>query len=332
MKGAREPRAARPNFAGCPASLALALWLLVCPTAHATPSEIEPMEGKIRGEASLDFRGYHDRDTTVFELYEARGALFLPLGRHVEIYTDSGERDNHGVIDELFAAYEAGATRLRLGRFFLPIGIHSRSELYYTGFVELPLLKYYPLNGFVAFRSEQGLTVEGGPSWLRYEVAILGGTGSQVALGLDRPEDLSVRLQGYAGRLILGLNGYAGTTQTFGMAGAPGPRRASRLAGLDWRYSAPQWIARGEWWVGSVGDRHPSGGYLDLIYHPTALPPWTFVGRLEQIRQGKTLRRQTIGTRYVPARGWTLQLNLIAETPDIGGRGLHFQIVRFIEF
>jgi hypothetical protein len=56
------------------------------------------------------------------------------------------------------------------------------------------------------------------------------------------------------------------------------------------------------------------------------------VGRLEQIRVGRTFRRQTIGLRYVPARGWTLQLNLIAETPDIGGRGLHYQVVRFIEF
>jgi hypothetical protein len=320
------------------AVVALLLGLLACPTAigspyaQGAPADTGPVEAGIRGEASLDLRGYHDSDSTAFELYEARGSLFVPLGRRWEIYTDSGVREDHGVIDELFAAYQAGATRLRLGRFFLPIGIHTRSELYYTGFVELPLLKTYSLNGFVGWRSEQGLAVEGGPSRLRYEVGIIGGDGSQAALGLEHPQDLSARLQLFTGRLILGLNGYAGTTRTLSPPGGAGPRRASRLAGLDWRFSVPAWVVRGEWWAGTVGDRHPSGGYLDLIFHPTALPPWTFVGRLEQIRLGRTLRRQTIGTKYVPGRGWSLQLNLITETPDSGGKGLHFQVLRIIEF
>jgi hypothetical protein len=325
---------------------ALLPWLLIC-LAGAAPSRAQsvpegsvrgpqvyagPAEAGIRGEASLDLRGYHDSENTAFDLYEARASLFVPLGRRWELYTDSGVREDRGVIDELFAAYQAGGTRLRLGRFFLPIGIHTRSELYYTGFVELPLLKYYPLNGFVAFRSEQGVTVEGGPSRLRYEVGLIGGEGSQVGLGLEHPEDLSARLQMFTGRLILGLNGYAGTTHTFSPLSEAGPRRTVRLAGFDWRYSIPAWVVRGEWWAGKVGDRHPSGGYLDLIFHPTVLPPWSFVGRLEQIRVGRTIRRQTIGTKYVPGRGWLLQLNLIAETPDTGAKGLHFQIVRFIGF
>lgn len=286
----------------------------------------------VHGEASLDARARSGQGATTLEIFEARAALQSTLAPRLELYTDAGVRDGRGVIDEAYADWRGGDARLRLGRFFLPIGIHSRSELYYTGFVRLPFVKYYPFNGFVLFRSEQGAAVAGGPPRLRYEVGVVGDDGSQAALGLDRPEEIALRLQSFDGHLIWGANGYAGTTRPPSPPPTPSGRRAVRLVGLDWRYSLPEWIVRGEWWMGRVGGRSLAGGYVDLLYHPEPLPAWTFVLRVEQVDFRRTLRRGTLGAKHVPARGWTIALNWVLEDPRYDARGVSFQVLRTVQF
>lgn len=284
----------------------------------------------IRGEATLDVRARTGYGGSRLSVYEARGSLQAPIGRRWELYADAGVREGEGIVAESYAEYRAEGTRLRLGRFYLPIGIHSRSELYYTGFVELPFVKYWPFGSFVAFRSEQGLAVAGGSPRLGYQLGLLGGDGSEGLLGLDDPRETSLRLQGAAGRLILGVNGYAGSHES--PFQPDGGERAARLFGLDWRYSTPGWIVRGEYWTGRTGGRALDGGYVDLLYHPEALPAWTLVLRGEVVRWGRTARLGTIGTRYVPAAGWAIHVNWIAENADYGSKGLHLQLLRGVEF
>lgn len=281
-----------------------------------------------RGEASLDLRARAGGGTRL-RLHEARGSLQAPLGGHWEFYADAGMRNGEGLVSESYAEYRSRGTRLRLGRLFLPIGIHSRSELYYTGFVELPFVKYWPFNGFVAFRSEQGVTLSGGSPCWRYELGLLGGDGSEAILGLDDPKDVTLRVQSYRGGWIVGINGYTGTARARA-AGGDVERRAARLAGLDWRYSAPGWIVRGEWWTGRLGGGALDGGYLDLLYHPAGLPAWTFVLRGEAVHWRGAYRLGTVGAKFVPAPGWGIHLNWI-ET-DYGGEGLRAQVLRTVEF
>jgi hypothetical protein len=291
----------------------------------------------VNGEASLDARARTGYGGTTLRIFEARGSLQVtadrppPLAPRWGFYADAGVREGQAVLDESYIDYRTAGTRLRLGRFFLPVGIHTRSELYYTGFVQLPFVKYWPFNGFVAFRSEQGLSLAGGSSRFGYELGLLGGDGSQAALGLDGPQDVSLRLQAYTGRLILGANGYAGTTRAF-VPGGGRRRRAARLAGLDWRYSTPGWIVRGEWWTGRSGGRALDGGYLDLLYHPDALPAWTFVLRGEVVHFVRTARLGTLGAKYVAAPGWAIHLNWVEESRPFGTGGLNLQVLRTIEF
>jgi hypothetical protein len=285
----------------------------------------------VHGEASLDARAQTGQGSTTLRVYEARGSASASLARQWEFYTDAGVREGEGFVDESYVEYGSGETRLRLGRFFLPVGIQTRSELYYTGFVQIPFVKYYPINGYSPFRSEQGITVAGGSPRFRYEAGLLGGDGAPGLLGLHDPQDATLRLQGYSGRLVLGVNGYAGTTRT-PTPGGDASDRAVRLAGLDWRYSTPGWIVRGEWWTGRTAGRALDGGYVDLLYHPTALPAWTFVLRGEVVHWRHTFHRVTIGARYIPAPGWALHLNWIDENRDYGAKGLHLQVLRTVEF
>jgi hypothetical protein len=290
-----------------------------------------PAGAAVHGEASLDVRAHASDDSTTLQVYEARGSLQAALSRQWELYADGGVRHGNGVIDESYVGYRSAGTRVRLGRFFVPIGIHSRSELYYSGFVNYPFVKYYPFRGFQLYRSDQGIALAGGSSRLSYEVSVLGADGSSGLLGLEDPQDITLRLQGYSGRLILGLNGYAGTTRV-PLPGGGAEGRAVRLAGLDWRYSTPGWIVRGEWWTGQSGGRALDGGYLDLIYHPAIWPAWTFVFRGDLAYWALTFHAVTLGTRFVPARGWAVQVNWVATDPDYSTKGLHLQVLRSVEF
>jgi hypothetical protein len=90
--------------------------------------------------------------------------------------------------------------------------------------------------------------------------------------------------------------------------------------GLDFRWSRPSLILRGELVTGDVPGGSPRGYYLDALYRPAGLHRGTLVGRVESSRgrggDESTYRRQTIGLKWDLGHGTVAAINQVFETPD----------------
>src|SRR5207248_307593 len=106
---------------------------------------------------------------------------------------------------EAYVEWGAARQRLRLGRFQVPFGIYNRSELYYVGLINPPILKYYLSEGYQLGRSEHGLEyVQAAGAW-QVEAALFAGHGG-VRTVIPSGGEGVVRFQRYAGSVIVGLN------------------------------------------------------------------------------------------------------------------------------
>jgi hypothetical protein len=241
------------------------------------------------------------------EVQDLRGSARVGLSRHLSVFADASYRDSDLSLPEIYLSYVNGAHRLNAGRFYLPLGIHDYSELYYVGFILAPLIKYYPFRGVVMLRSKQGLEWEGSRWGWSWELALVGEDGSQEMLGLDRPRGVVGRFQHALGRAVLGLNGYTGDVN--GSTNS----RSIHWYGLDLRLSVAPWVVRAEGFTGSVGSQSIYGYYVDGLYHPVSMPRWTFLVRLESVRGRANQERFTVGARVILRRGIAFSVNWIEE-------------------
>ncbi len=222
---------------------------------------------------------------------------------------------------ELYLEWGSARSRLLLGRFQIPFGIYNRSELYYSGLINPPFVKYYPQEGPLLGRSEHGAAFVRAVGLWQIEAALFAQDGGLSTLVPSGGEG-SIRLQRFMGPLIVGVSGLRG----HGYAPPEGRREAAWFTGIDVRYSRPQLVLRGEWITGSVPGASPHGLYVDLLYHPVRLHDFTFVGRTERVRGAPnndvTYYRQTIGFKWDLGRGTTLAINQSFESPRYN-TGIH---------
>jgi hypothetical protein len=263
-------------------------------------------------------------DAVVGSVQELRGSVLIALDPHFRLFADHSVREGYGSLPELYLRYDNGRQRFKLGRFYLPLGIHDYSELYYVGFISIPLTKYYAFRGSVPYRSEQGFGWDARSGRWSWEVALIGDAGSQETLGLERPRGAVGRLQTAIGPLIVGFNGYdaAEDLQHGG--------RQVHWYGLDLRYSRPRWVLRGEAFTGTAAGDDISSYYLDVLYHPDALPRWTFLGRAEAVSGVHHHARYTLGARVVLGRGLAGSINWIDNHLKFSSSagGLNLQLLR----
>jgi hypothetical protein len=229
--------------------------------------------------------------------------------------------DRHPLVDrdlwEAYVEWGSGAQRLRLGRFQVPFGIHSRSELYYVGLVYAPILKYYLGYDYQVGRSEHGVAYLQGLGPWQVEAALFaerGGLRTVVPSGGEG----SLRVQRLTGPVILGLNLLRGHADQRG-----GPdREETYFYGVDLRYSQPSLILRGELVYGDVPGGTTRGCYLDALYRPASLHRLTLVGRVESVRgrgvPEPVFRRQTLGIKWDLGYGSAIAVNQLFETPRPG--------------
>jgi hypothetical protein len=188
-----------------------------------------------------------------------------------------------------------------------------------VGFIFVPLIKFYPFRGLVPYRPEQGFGWDGRAGRWLWELVLMGEDGSQSTLGLERPRGIAGRAQTPVGRLLLGLNVANRTVHWYG---------------LDGRYSVPEWVLRAEAFKGSGGGAEIYGYYLDALYHPRALPRWTFLGRAEAVHGVLLHRRYTLGARVVLRSGLTLSANWIdnrVRFPSNAG-GVNIQLQQTLQY
>src|SRR5207253_2379407 len=123
------------------------------------------------------------------------------------------------------------------------------------------------------------------------------------------------RVQHFAGPLILGLSAMREHIPNVD----PEYRGTGYFYGLDFRYSRPTLILRGELVGGHVPGGSPEGFYLDLLYHPGSLGRVTFVGRTEAVhgqpQDVRTYYQQTIGVQCQLLRATTVAVNQLLATP-----------------
>ena len=138
-------------------------------------------------------------------------------------------------------------------------------------------------------------------------------------------------MQTYRGNLILGFN----TLLKPGQLGAGG----TRLLDLDFRWSAPQMQARGEFLAGQAQGRHAEGYYIDLFYHPVKLYRTTFLTRLEGMNatggDSGWSQLYTVGVKQIVSPLLTLELTRAwgnGLAPAEYARGWAFQAITFVHF
>jgi hypothetical protein len=231
---------------------------------------------------------------------------------HMDVDREEGESPD---LYEAYGEWAGRGQQARLGRFQVPFGIYNRSELYYVGLVYDPLIRYYPYQGPHLGGSANGLGYVRTLGAWQVEAALFG-RGSDVGAVVPNGGQGAMRIQRFTGSLIVGLSAYRDRVPP----GAEYPGEAHFL-GLDFRYSRPSLILRGELVAGTVPRGSPKGFYLDALYHPVALNRVTFVGRIEAVRgqpdTGGLYQRQTIGLKWEATRGVAVALNQLFEPSHI---------------
>jgi hypothetical protein len=268
-----------------------------------------PAGADVTADLILSLRAVHvDRDAATrlanFRLL-ADAALRAPFRLHLDLNRDEPDPPE---LYEGYAEWGPETSRGRWGRFQAPFGIHNRSELYYVGLIEDPLIKYYPTRGPHLIESASGLEYVGARGSWQLEGSLFShrGPGGVIPSG----DEGAVRIQWFGGPLILG----ASLFRERRLPGEAGDGGDARFLGLDWRLSRPAWIVRGELVTGRVAGASPGGFYLDLLYHPVSLPRITFLGRTEAVygqRGGGSGRRQTVGLKWQFYRETALAINQV---------------------
>lgn len=185
--------------------------------------------------------------------------------------------DGREMLDEnFFALRRRGGDAWRVGRFRSAFGHSDWSETYYSGFVQQPLLRSASLGGGLSLnRLDTGIDWRGGRGALQMQVGLIDAHPAAFQPFSARPRHLVARVQTYRGGLILGWNALVEVGRGSG---------ATRLFGLDGRWSAPHVQLRAELLAGSSGGAHPRGYALDVFHHPPGLTRTTFLARLEGLQ------------------------------------------------
>jgi hypothetical protein len=254
------------------------------------------------GEASIAQTSDHDNDGF---------AAAYPYGGRLEVIEAYGER--------MFRPGNA-IVGVRAGRFRTPFGIYNSSDHAYTGFLRPPLLRYDEYSGISNYFLEHGADVVVGVSGLQVETAL--GAPADVGSSVRRPGlDSIVRVQGYYGPIIAGVS----HIRTKSLQIAEEDSR-SDFTGVDLRFTRGGMQLRGEWMTGHPFEGATTDGwYADAIVHLVPMGPVTAVARIERMgfvepaeNEDETLGRQTIGARIRIAAGFSVAVNLVHRTGELG--------------
>jgi hypothetical protein len=178
--------------------------------------------------------------------------------------------------DETTIAYTEGNTRMRVGRFILPIGQATWDDQWYSGLVYIPHIQFANYQGRkILERTSVGAEIEHQMGPHQVKLAL---TSPRAEVNHILPSKWTrgtVRLSTYRDGVTYGVSAFA-DTESFG--------DDERLLAADIRLTRPQWVLRGE----IIDYRSPgqkrSGYYIDLYVRPKGWTTVTFVGRYEVLR------------------------------------------------
>jgi hypothetical protein len=241
---------------------------------------------------------------------DAFGAAY-PYGNRLQVVEAYGER--------MFRPRDA-LVSIRAGRFRTPFGISSGSDHAYSGFTRAPLVRY---DGYFALSNnflEHGADVMVGVPRLSFEAGV--GRPADIGTAVRRDgTDTMVRLQSYAGPLILGVSHirtspYQPASFAFGSAD---------FTGVDARFMRDGVQLRGEYLTGRPFDGvTTTGWYSDALIHRVGMGPVTAVARVEGLDYDTPVsafvlhtKRQTVGARVRAMDNLSVQVNWFHQTGQL---------------
>ncbi len=168
-------------------------------------------------------------------------------------------------MDETYLSYEGGPLGLRLGRFRSAFGLSTWSDMHYTPIIALPMVRAYidAAPGVPLYRLDRGAELTGGTPKVEYHLALVDSDESDWNVA---PKTINTGIGGlqWSGEhLIVGLHGLVKKAVDDG--------RQAEIADLDFRWTAPRLIVRGELVTGVQGGSGCRGFYVDAFYRPVGL-------------------------------------------------------------
>jgi len=283
-------------------ALIITLVVLSCPTGWAQGPSVS-------GEVDLDFRNRTASNGHSYpEIYSAGVRAGVTLNASLRGTVDAERRYNRNLIQEAALETDAAGGRLRGGLIRVPFGIYDTRETYASGLINYPIVRSgYDYNA--VDWGAPGVVWIGGTPKLQLEAAAFDGVSSGDWNTRNYTGGAAARLQTYSGDLIIGVSrwdGYLSMDDHFS------GREVVQMTGIDWRYTRPQLIVRGEYMKGIEGGDRMHGWYTDLYYRIPNYGKWTAVGRVEEFKPAvdeNDGRQVTAGIRYVAGAGWNVSIN-----------------------
>jgi hypothetical protein len=175
------------------------------------------------------------------------------------------------MMDENYLELERKDSRWRLGRIRSAFGQSEWGDHWYSGFVNAPMMRVTFFSpGFMLSRFDTGLDYRGGSHALEYQIGAVDISSSKSHLLPDQVDHVITRLQTFQAGAVLGLSALFNSH-------TPG----TELFNLDWRWSSPQWIVRGELLRGRIRGQQAHGQFVDVYFHPLKQFRTTLLARLE---------------------------------------------------
>jgi len=283
-------------------ALIIILVALSCPAGWAQAPSVS-------GEVDLDLRNRTASTGHSYpEVYSAGVRVDVTLNATLRGAIDAERRYNRNLIQEAALETDIAGGRLRGGLIRVPFGIYDTRETYASGLINYPIVRSdYEYNA-VDWGAPGAVWIGGGPK-LQVEAAAFDGVSSGVWNNRDYIGGGAARLQTYRGDLILGVSrwdGYLSPNDHYA------DREVVQMTGIDWRYTRPQLIVRGEYMKGIEGGDSMQGWYTDLYYRIPHYGRWTAVGRVEEFKPAadeSQAQQVTAGMRYVAGPGWNVSVN-----------------------
>lgn len=168
-------------------------------------------------------------------------------------------------LDDNYAQLDFGNATARVGRFRSDFGFSNWSELYYTPFIQLPMVRAYGFNfvpGIPLNRLDRGIEIQDSFGPVQVQAALVDSSDNDWQI-IPRQLDTGVaRIQFAAGSIMLGLNGFAKVADNLGPA--------AQMVAADFRWTGPRAQFRAEVDKGA-GSQGATGYYADLFYRPPKL-------------------------------------------------------------
>ncbi len=274
-------------------------------------------------ESGLGMHGFQQQATWT-ELHAALNDNYSAVLSNFRYGNDSS-------LDEDYLQYDGKSYALRAGRMRSAFGFGTWSDTWYNPVISLPIARFMPLSGSINlsnFNSGVEARLWNGP--VQAEVAVLNQNPSDEQILPGRMDFDRARLQVNKGSLIVGFNALVQNGQFSGSA--------PRALGLDYRWTAPRLVVRGEAMQGFGRAGSAKGFYTDATYRPPRFFRTQFGARIEGFRDDADFAASTLytlGARQIVTPNLALTLNYSwGNVPNFlySMRGWHLQAALAVRF